>query len=291
MSGPAQGVFLSYSHADALPAQRLRRELEREGIGVRIDTAAMRPGQRIRDFVLGSIRTTSVTVWMVSSRSLISGWISVEVATSLSDMALWHERQLIACYLDDDFLQDAFRIRATDEIDKQLAAIDELIEQHRERHIGTEDLDEKKSRLFDLRNNLGKLLSFLRDSLCLDLRDEQFSASISTLTAELRGAVTLIQLKPLEAASDVLLRKKELYGLIQAASFDRAFDRLNDFVVDFARKELRNRRMRDATLLSASFRDLDRADPAEASKERRDLLGQALDLIDTVVMELTPEAA
>ena len=115
---------------------------------------------------------------------------------------------------------------------------------------------------------------------------------MKTLTDTLRGIASPVELKPLEKASDIVLRKKELYGLIQSATFDRAFDRLNDFVVDFSRNDRRDRHMRDATLLSAAFHDLDRAQPGgAASKERRELLAQALDLLDSVMGELSPRAA
>ena len=43
------------------------------------------------------------------------------------------------------------------------------------------DLNEEKSRLYDLRNNLGSILANLKGSLCLNLRDEDFAESCQAI--------------------------------------------------------------------------------------------------------------
>ena len=45
------------------------------------------------------------------------------------------------------------------------------------------DLNQEKTRLYDLRNNLGNILARLKETLCLDLRDPQFEKSCSFLVA------------------------------------------------------------------------------------------------------------
>jgi len=43
------------------------------------------------------------------------------------------------------------------------------------------DLNEEKSRLYDLRNNLGSILANLRGSLWLKLRDEHFTGGCQAI--------------------------------------------------------------------------------------------------------------
>ena len=43
------------------------------------------------------------------------------------------------------------------------------------------DLNQEKSRLYDLRNNLGSILANLKGSLCLNLREEDFALSCKAI--------------------------------------------------------------------------------------------------------------
>ena len=52
--------------------------------------------------------------------------------------------------------------------------------------IDTVDLNDEKTRLYDLRNNLGAILANLKGSLCLDLRDEHFAASCRAIVKACR---------------------------------------------------------------------------------------------------------
>src|SRR3982751_3563105 len=166
----ANGIFLSYSHCDAQAALGVKQELERRGVRVRLDTEIMQAGQGIQAFILESIRATVATVWIVSEASLTSDWVACEIMMSLGDAELWKKRTLVACYLDEGFLDKTFRLRATAIIDQRIAEIDALVPQYMVSRIDTNDLNTDKSRLFRLRNDLGTLLEHLRGSLCLDVR-------------------------------------------------------------------------------------------------------------------------
>jgi hypothetical protein len=182
---PATGVFLSYSHEDTAAVVKLRTELGRLQIPVTIDSESMAAGQNIGDFIRGSIRSTRATIWIVSAKSLASGWVGVEMITSLNNAELWKGHQLIACYVDDDFFDDDFRLRQTQEIDGRIDQIEALIHDHAERELDSDDLDAKKSRLYKLRNNLGELLNHLRSTLCLDLRENKFDDTVKRLATTL----------------------------------------------------------------------------------------------------------
>ena len=174
-------VFLSYNHTDAADARAVRDALRGGGIAVRMDADSMQPGAAIRDFIRRSIRATDATICIVSERSLLSGWVGQETALALATLDLWDERRFVACYLDTRFLDADFRLCATAIIDTRLAELESLFPLYAEQRIDTNDLNSEKSRLFELRNQLGSILQRLRDSQCLDLRPPARAASLKRL--------------------------------------------------------------------------------------------------------------
>jgi hypothetical protein len=286
---PASGIFLSYSHRDSVAALTLKRGLERLGVGVRLDTEAMKPGQRIRDFIVESIRATVATVWIVSEASLVSDWVAVEIMTSLHDAELWGKRKLIACYLDQGFLDIEFRLRATELIDKRLAEIEGLLPQYADRRLDTNDLNAEKTRLFDLRHDLGALLDRLKGSLSLDLRAEQAEASVTLLANTLRPLAPAAR-RALYAASDIERRRRDIYDLIGSNDVEQALNHLMDFVRDFSEP----RRQREVTILKSNYLELERlrgASLKEVRRERTRLLEQALSTVDDTVDALAPRVS
>ena len=186
-SSPSPTVFISYNHADADAADRLRSALEAAGIGVRIDRAAMGAGEDIESFIRDSIRETDVTLAVISQRSLLSAWVAMEATTTFVQESVSGRYRFIACYLEDDFFRHDFLIDATDRIDERIAEIDALIPEYAERKIDTVDLNGEKSRLFALRNSLGDFLKRLRGSLTLDVRDGAFEESVSRIVETIHG--------------------------------------------------------------------------------------------------------
>jgi len=183
----AAPVFMSYNHADASAAGEVRATLEAAGIPVRMDVDAMPPGASIREFIRNAVRSTSATVCVVSERSLLSGWVGQETALALAVLDLWGERRFVACCLDMRFLDADFRLVATQLIDERLAGIEALLPRYAAERLDTNDLNAEKSRLFELRHQLGSILARLRGSLCLDIRPEARAASLVRLAQSLRG--------------------------------------------------------------------------------------------------------
>jgi len=183
-------VFLSYNHEDAAEAAKLHEFLKAHGISVLIDSASMTPGERIQDFIERAIRESGVVVSLVSSRSLLSGWVAMETIQALQRNKWEAGRKFIACYLDETFFAPECRLNYTQQIDARLSRIEELLPDYAARRIDTIDLNEEKTRLYDLRNNLGLILATLKDSLCLDLRDGHFEDSAKRLVAAIRASTT-----------------------------------------------------------------------------------------------------
>ena len=169
-------IFISYNHEDAPTALRLRDALAASGLDVSFDADTMEPGERIQDFIERSIRDADVVVSIVSTGSLLSSWVALETISSFH-RGKWDGKLFIGALLGDEFLRPEFRLECTRVIDERLEAIEKLLPGYREKMIDPVDLNEEKSRLYDLRNNLGRILANLKGSLCLDLRDEHFAAT------------------------------------------------------------------------------------------------------------------
>ncbi|HEX2829918.1 MAG TPA: TIR domain-containing protein [Burkholderiales bacterium] len=180
-------VFISYSTRDTAVAIELSEALRRHGVDVRIDREAVRPGADLRDFIRESVRSTAATVCIVSEASLLSGWVAQETVLALAALELAAPRPFIACYLDDSFLDPGFRLKATLQIDARLGEIETLFPQYAANRLDTNDLNAEKSRLFELRNQLGAILERLRACLCLDLRPAARAASVERLVRSLSG--------------------------------------------------------------------------------------------------------
>lgn len=181
-------VFLSYNHEDAAVAAKLHQFLKAQGISVVLDSESMTAGERIQDFIARSIEQSDVVVSLVSSRSLLSGWVAMETIQSLQRNAWVEGRKFIACYLDEAFFAPECRLDYTRQIDERLARIEELLPDYAARRINTVDLNEEKTRLYDLRNGLGLILATLKGTLCLDVRSGRFEESGKRLVEAIRAA-------------------------------------------------------------------------------------------------------
>jgi hypothetical protein len=284
-----KGVFLSYCHRDRKTALSLKEGLEKLGVAVRLDADGMQPGQGIQQFICESIRGTVATVWLVSESSLVSEWVSIEIATTLADSDLWSKRLLVACYLDESFLEPEFRLRATTTIDGRISELDKLIPEYIQKTLDTVDINAEKSRLHELRTQLGKVLQRLRDSLCVDVREPEFAISVERLANALRPLSPGKQHVSLSAAGDVELRKQEIYDAIANSDGDRALKRLMDFVKDFSRDK---RCMGKVVVIAGNYRKLESVQDRplkEIRKEREELLYEALDLVEAIIDSLTPK--
>ncbi len=170
-------VFISYTHDDSATAARLKQLLVENTIDVLIDTDSMAAGESVTDFIHRAIQDCSAVVSVISSGSLKSAWVAAETIGGIGRKEWGKDVRLIACYLDDQWLQPEFRLRCTNEIDERLKQIENLLPEYAAKRIDPTDLNDEKTRLYNLRNNLGTILATLKDSLCLDVRDAEFEAS------------------------------------------------------------------------------------------------------------------
>lgn len=176
-------VFISYNHNNSKVAKKIQQALEKAEIEVIIDKEDMRAGDDIKAFIEKSIRESTVTVSLVSNESLTSAWVAMETVDTFFQERYTRRKKFIACYLDDDFFQPGYTLKAIDEIDKQIKANQDLIPEYHKKMLDTRDLNSQNSRLLALRSNLDGIVGKLRDSLCLDVREATFETSMGQLIA------------------------------------------------------------------------------------------------------------
>lgn len=180
-------VFISYSSKDLDVVESLDKRLRENGLRVIIDYRDLKPGQKIDDFIGESVKASDATICVVSRQSLLSGWVSKE-ATSTFHLQQWIlTKKFIACFLEDCFFEPGFRLELTKEINNKIKKIEQLIPEYNKEKIDTDDLNTEKSRLYDLRNNLGKILQTLKDTLSMDIREPMFDTSINSIVKNLKA--------------------------------------------------------------------------------------------------------
>lgn len=185
--GPIDPVaFISYNHNDSEIALNIRDAIEAEGIEVIIDQDDMLAGENISGFINESIKNSTVTISIISNRSLKSAWVAMETINSYYHEMFSENKKFIGCFLDDDFFNKNFTLNAINDIDNQIKQNQELISKYHDKMIDTRDLNSQNSRLLALRNNLDGIIGRLRDSLCLDIRNEKFDESMEKILKVMR---------------------------------------------------------------------------------------------------------
>jgi hypothetical protein len=181
-------VFISYTNEDSATARRLKQLLVKHDIDVLIDTDSMAAGESVTDFIHRAIQDCTAVVSVISSRSLTSAWVAAETIGGIGRKEWGKDVLLIACYLDEQWLQPEFRLQCTTEIDERLKQIENLLPEYAIKRVDPTDLNDEKTRLYNLRNNLGTILATLKDSLCLDVREGEFEASARKCVERIRSS-------------------------------------------------------------------------------------------------------
>jgi hypothetical protein len=276
-------AFLSYSHAESDIALAFRDALAARGLDILIDVDHLKPAEDITEFARRSVRTADATVCLVSATSLSSQWVVLEAATTLDKEHVNPAARLIACATDQAFFADDFRLRVTERIDTQLAALNALFTKYLNEQLDLNDLSLERSRLLKMRGSLGDLLGRLRNSLTLSLTPDtllEAAARVADHLRELRG-----QAPSQQDPRDIRGRAEELRRHLWEGRTDDALDRLLDFVREFSDQP---KHIRDATFLANTLRRIERAEKdggvpfSEAEKQRQPTIYKFLELIDEV---------
>lgn len=174
-------VFISYNHADAAVANKIKDTLRAEEIEVTIDSEKMAAGEDIKAFIEKCVRETDITLSVVSKKSLLSAWVAMESMNTFYLEKGTNSKKFIPCYIDPEFFNHSFTDNAIDETDAKLELLDSLFAKRIEQKQGIDDIDDERARLLDLKHNMDKIIGRLRNSLCVDIREENFEPGMKKI--------------------------------------------------------------------------------------------------------------
>lgn len=185
LSTPGPTVFISYNHADAEMARRVRDFLLQNGVRVILDEDNMPAGKNIMEFIQESVRACDAVVSIVSERSLKSGWVGQESIAAM--YAIWlADKKFIPVRLDSVAFDIDFQMAAQEALLQRLQELDDKIARLRALGGDTRAFDDDRDRLFELKNNLGKIIQQLKSVLAPDISGGQFEASMRRVLESIR---------------------------------------------------------------------------------------------------------
>lgn len=165
-------VFISYNHKDIPFVKKFKEELERQNINVRIDIDKMKFRDNIQSFIEESVRESYFTIFVVSKNSLRSAWVIIEILETLNFEKVQQKRKLLPIFIDEALFSDTFYAESLEEINNEIDKVWENTKKVRELGGGTENLDAKRTRLINLKNNLARITKTLQETLVGDFSNE-----------------------------------------------------------------------------------------------------------------------
>jgi hypothetical protein len=177
-----KSVFISYNHHDVEIANKLKEKLTAAKINVVIDSERMLAGEDIRDFIEKCVRETGTTISLISKDSLLSAWVAMESINTFYHEKTNTKKKFIACFISDDFFNREFTDQALDHIDGEIKEIQALITTRMEKNRSIRDLQNELTRMTELCHNMDEIIRRLRESLCIDIRDEKLETNFIKIT-------------------------------------------------------------------------------------------------------------
>ena len=166
---------------------RLRDLLKAQQMKVLLDVDDLGPGERIADFIRRSVKLADATVVVVSTAALSSGWVVLEVLTTLGVERFGDaDKKLISCHTDDRFFKPEFRLQITETIDARLETINRLIPDYLAKSLDLVDLTDERDRLLRMRGELGTVLERLKATFSLDLKGDALDEAAAKVASRVR---------------------------------------------------------------------------------------------------------
>jgi formylglycine-generating enzyme required for sulfatase activity len=178
-------VFISYNHKDRTVAQNLKQLLIANGFEVTIDSDAMQAGDDIKDFIEKCVRETDFTLSIVSKNSLRSAWVAMESSLTFGKEKVANGR-FIACYIDPGFFQRSYTRETLTFIKSEIKEIQEEMSFRFEEGWDSRDLQDELNRFNDLKHHLPQIIHKLKNSLCVDIMNDNLEKNFPTISRSLR---------------------------------------------------------------------------------------------------------
>jgi hypothetical protein len=138
----------------------------------------MKAAQDIMGFIQHSIKNCDVVLSVVSSQSLMSGWVGQESMAAF--YAIWlADKKFIPVKLDDVNFDIKFQIAVQKGIQTKLQELEEgLAELRSIPGADTRAFDDDRNKLIEIQNNLGKIIQRLKSVLTLDISGDNFEGNM-----------------------------------------------------------------------------------------------------------------
>lgn len=183
-------VFISYTHKDQEIALRLKSKLEEADIEITMDVDNLDIGEGIAKYAAEAVKSSHVTISIVSTNSLRSSWVAYETLQTFMHEQVNGASKFFPCYVDADFFKPNFLPDMVEyilrEIEERVASRDRLTKMG----IDASHLNSQISRLHKLKNNASEVLMRLTDNFSLDIGGTAFSANVPKLITAIKQAAT-----------------------------------------------------------------------------------------------------
>lgn len=156
-------IFLSYNHQDKTMALRIKEELEKYHIQVRMDDSDVKAGQSIEDFIAKQTRQNQAVMILLSKSSLKSSWVIYESMIAMFDELLY-KKLIIPVTLDAAFEDNSFSMEIVNHLDAQIMVNKDMVLQFESKHLNPEHIQQQINRLNDARNQVPKVLRKLQSA-------------------------------------------------------------------------------------------------------------------------------
>ena len=179
-------VFISYSHKDKEVVDKIVAHLKANDIEVIIDRELLKAGKAIQPFIEQSIKNSQFVLSVVSANSLKSGWVSKEsLATHYAEWL--DEKYFLPARLDDSFFNPLFQVEAAESIHSEVKNLKDAIKRLDKVGGDPRDLHSDIAQLTDLKNNLPKVIRKLKDTISVDLKEENFEAGLAQIVQTIKN--------------------------------------------------------------------------------------------------------
>lgn len=160
-------VFVSYNHNDASCVDTVKCFLRKHNVSLIIDSEDLPIGGSIPQFIKSSVKNTNITLSFISTKSVESVWVALESAYTLQ-LSEFSDKRFITCLLDDEIFNPQYKIEIVHYVDEKIKQYQNLINISLDKNIGIEDYAEDLSRYKNLRDNIDKIINYIKTHLAVD---------------------------------------------------------------------------------------------------------------------------
>jgi len=181
----SKSVFISYNHKDKAIVDKIKSYLDNSNIEVTIDSESMEPGESIERFIENSINKNDVILSIVSKNSLLSAWVAMETMNTIS-AEKFAQKKLIPCYIDSSFFDFKFARNSINQIQEEINQIKHEMRVRIDIDAGIEDLQDLRTRYFNLKTNIASIINRIKNSKCINLTETEFINGMTSIIKYLK---------------------------------------------------------------------------------------------------------